>query len=454
MTRRMQAEILRNIIIGLTVSFVALSLGAALGILSGRGAFAGMFSAGIIAFIAAILGGTRVQCSGPTAPMSAVSAIVVSFAAGWIPVHLSGYDATHFINITFVLTGVVLVIMAALRLGRFISLVPNVVISGFMSGIAVLIWCGQLETLLGINNHPILKGNETANILLVIATLLIIFLLPPLLKRILPRTAAFIPATLVAIILLSVISNMLGLQVEYVDIHSTLTSMSDFEALLARQFPDDVSVTYLMEALPFAMQLAMLCYLDTLLTTLVIDKMSGEKTRQDKELVAQGVANGAVAFVGGIPGAQATIRSVLMLKEGATMRIAGVSVGCFVLAEMLIFQHAITYIPQAVFVGILLKVGYDVFDFLPIRLYLSEALRGKVKLTENIFRRHEGETIFVTNMEMLFIIGTTLVTVLFDLNVAVGGFTLLFYAVNKWITPNKPIRDLKAAEETEAVLAE
>ena len=116
---------------------------------------------------------------------------------------------------------------------------------------------------------------------------------------------------------------------------------------------------------------------------------------------------------------------------------------------MIAFQNVINYIPQAVFVGILFKVGYDVFDFQPLKLYLNELLQGKISLTENIFRRHDDEQIFVTNMEMIFIIGTILVTVFIDLNSAVIGFTILFYVINTWITPDKPIRDLKPITEAE-----
>ena len=87
-------------------------------------------------------------------------------------------------------------------------------------------------------------------------------------------------------------------------------------------------------ALPYAFQLSLLCYLDTLLTSLVIDRMTGEKTRQNKEIAAQGIANGTVALMGGIPGAQATIRSVLVVKEGGSQRIVGFFIGLFVLVEI------------------------------------------------------------------------------------------------------------------------
>ena len=129
-------ELFNNVVAGLTVSFVAISLGAAFGILSQRGAFAGIISAGIIALVTSLLGGTRVQCSGPTAPMTAVSAVVIAFAHDELLAEIPTANPDHFINVVFLLTGVILLLAALLRLGRFINVVPKVVVSGFMDGIA------------------------------------------------------------------------------------------------------------------------------------------------------------------------------------------------------------------------------------------------------------------------------------------------------------------------------
>lgn len=436
-------EVLHNVVVGLTVSFLALSLGAAFGILSGRGAFAGMLSAGIFCTVATLLGGTRIKCSGPTAPMSAVSAVIVAAAYDGHLSHIMGYNPDHFINIVFLLTGVVLLVMAALRLGRFITLIPNVVISGFMSGIAVLIWKGQLKYLFGLGGKQAVGGPMSLNVIITLTTIVILFALPGRLKKIMPKAADFIPTTLVAMILVSLGTNLLKLPVEHVTLSATLTSLGDFSKLVADQWPGSWSFAYMKEALPFAVQLAALCYLDTLLTSLVVDKMTAEKSKQNKELMAQGVATGAVAMLGGIPGAQATIRSVLLVKEGATMRLAGIVTGIFVLVEMLMFQHLITYIPQAVFIGILLKVGYDVCDLLPIQLWIHEFFIDESKLIEKILLRHKHETIFVSDMEMFLIVGTILVTVLYDLNIAVIMFTTFFYLLNKVLIPQEQLSDLK-----------
>lgn len=442
------AELLHNVIAGLIVSFVALSLGASLGILSGRGAFAGMLSAGVIALITSLFGGTRIQCSGPTAPMSAVSAVVIAYAFGALAEQAPGVNPDHFITIVFVLMAGLLALMALCRLGRFITWVPNVVISGFMSGIALLIWFDQTCKLLGWGGKTALTGSLWLNLLTAGVTLALIFLLPSLLKRLLPKIAHLLPATLLTIILVSMLAHLLALDVEFVSLSLQIDSFGDFMSFVAAQFPTDWSRQVVWLALPFALQLAVLCYLDTLLTSLVIDKITHTRTRQNQELLAQGLANASAGLLGGIPGAQATIRSVLIIKEGATLRLAGVLVGVFVLIEMILFQNLINLIPQAVFTGILLKVGYDVFDWLPLRLYAREWYRQRNAMLHRLLSRQDDAPILVTHREMALISGTALVTMLYDLNVAVFAFTALFYILNKWLTADNPMRDLKPVSET------
>nr|WP_320050322.1 SulP family inorganic anion transporter [uncultured Desulfuromonas sp.] len=443
-------NILRNCVIGFTVSFIALSLGAALGILSGRGAFSGMFSAGIIALVTALFGGTRVQCSGPTAPMSAVSALVVAFAYERMAL---SEQADQFINLVFLLSGLLLVMMAVLRLGRFIRLVPNVVISGFMSGIALLIWQDQVYLVFGWGDKLALKGGVVANLFVVMATLILIFVLAPLMRRLVGRRARFLPSTLLAIVLVSVGCALLCPDVERVQLGGSLNGVA-FLDYVRQQWPQDWSLTTVKAALPFSIQLTVLCYLDTLLTSLVVDKMSGEVTRQNQELMAQGIASGACALVGGIPGAQATIRSVLMLKEEANLRLAGIMTGAFVLIEMMLFQEWINYIPKAVFVGVLIKVGYDVFDFMPLRLYLKQLVTKRWYQWKDFFSRRDEREIYVTNREGLMISGTAVVTLVMDLNLAVGGFTLVFYLHNFVFNRRNPMRDLVPEKETEVFYTE
>jgi len=443
------AEVLQNVIVGLTVSFIALSLGAALGILSGRGAFSGMISAGVIALVTSCLGGTRVQCSGPTAPMSAVSAVVVAFALERFSGSSLGIQPHQFVNMVIILCGVLLLCMALLRLGRFIALVPNVVVSGFMSGIALLIWVDQVDILMGWAGKKALAGPLWENFGIAAGTLLLIFMLAPLTRKAVGPLTRFLPSTLLSIVIMTGVSHAMHFPIEHVTLTGGFTTLQGFTGMIGEQFPTHWSSGLVIAALPFALQLALLCYLDTLLTSLVVDRMSNENTTRDRELMAQGVGNGLVALVGGIPGAQATIRSVLMLKENASLRLSGIMVGVFVLIEMVLFQEWINLIPKAVFVGVLIKVGYDVFDFKPLRLYAKQWAKHRSKMLKEFFSRHDDEPVFVTNRELLMILGTTAVTVWCDLNVAVGGFTLLFYMHNRWINRGNPMRDLRPELETD-----
>lgn len=167
----------------------------------------------------------------------------------------------------------------------------------------------------------------------------------------------------------------------------------------------------MIHAVPLALQLCVLAYLDSLLTSLIIDKMTREKTRHDRELLAQGLANGLAAILQGIPGAQATIRSVLLLKEGAQSRMAGVFVGLFTLMGFLVFGKLIVLIASSVFIGVLFKAGLDVFDRdFPIAFFRYRWMRRKQR-----------------NIQLFFIAYTTVITVLVDLNVAVLTGTVLFY---------------------------
>ena len=431
--------IVQNVLVGLTVSFVAISLGAAFGLLSGRGAFAGMISAGIIAVVTALFGGTRVQCSGPTAPMTAVTVAIMGFATAGLVDRLPNAAPDQFVNFVLILAGVILLGAAALRLGRFITLVPRVVISGFMNGIAILIWVDQATKLFGFGGQVAFGGSQNANIGLALATFVVALALPALTQRLVPRAARFLSPTLLAIVFATIAAQGLTLDAERIHV-AGIASVSAFVTMIAEQFPSDADIGWLWVALPFSIQLAGLCYLDTLLTSLVVDRLTRETTHQDKELAAQGVANGLVALVGGIPGAQATIRSVLMIKEGATLRLAGVMVGVFVLVEMVLLKDLVSLVPQAVFAGILFKVGYDVFDWRPLGLYLRGLQRG--------YDARPGFS--VSHPEVFFITGTSLVTVFWDLNVAVISFALLFYAVRRFIV----VPDLDDPEETLGVRRE
>jgi SulP family sulfate permease len=405
-------KFLADVTAGLTVSFAAISLGAAFGAMSGRGAFAGMIGAAVIPIITSIFGGTRLQASGPTAPMTAISSLVVAFAYDQFP---DKTLAEQFITMVFLMNAICLIVAGLIRLGKLITFVPNVVILGFMNGIAVLIWKDQVVKVFGLGDEPALAGGMLVNFIIALVTFALIFGIVWAVKALNAPAGvrSLISGVLWSIILVTVVSVALGLDIAKVQMGTAMTSVGGFFSLVSEYFPTSAVFTseYLLMALPFALQLTLLAYLDSLLTALVVDRMTGEKSLQNKELVAQGLANGVSGLLQGIPGAQATIRSVLLIKEGAQTRLAGVLIGVFALCSILLFADYLSMVPAAVFVGVLIKVGLDVSDKDFPRYYL----------TFNWFKNRQR------NIQLSFILYTTIITVMINLNIAVISGTIIFY---------------------------
>ncbi|MEX1239198.1 MAG: SulP family inorganic anion transporter [Cyclobacteriaceae bacterium] len=426
---------LADLTAGLTVSFAAISLGAAFGAMSGRGAFAGMIGAAVIPIITSIFGGTRLQASGPTAPMTAVTALIIAYAYDHFPDRVL---AEQFITLVFILNAVCLIIAGLVQLGKLISFVPNVVILGFMNGIAVLIWKDQVAKVFALAGKPIMEGGIALNLFLAVVTFGLIFGIIRLLKvfAVRPVIRSLISGVLWSIIIITIVSAALGLQVEKVQLGATIGSFGEFASLVAAYFPSAAifQIEYLKMAIPFALQLTLLAYLDSLLTALVIDRMTGEKSQLNRELVAQGLANGVSGLLQGLPGAQATIRSVLLIKEGAQTRLAGVLIGVFALLSIVLFKDYLALVPAAVFVGVLVKVGLDVCDKDFPRFYL----------------RYNWALSLERNIQLIFILYTTAATVLINLNVAVVSGTIIFYVCKHFWSIQDVEGDFEEVSERES----
>lgn len=404
-------RLIPDITAGLTVSFAAISLGAAFGVMSGRGAFAGMISAAVIPIVTSIFGGTRIQASGPTAPMTAISALTIAFAYDQFPVKDL---AEQFITLVFIINALILIIGGFAQISRLISLVPNVIILGFMNGIGVLIWYDQLIKVLALKGNQTMQGGVLLNLALALSTFLMIYLINKLVRQIplRPSIRSLISGVLFSILIITVLIQVFKIQVEGVQLGTTSASFNEFFGMIANYWPAEIiRGEYIMMALPFSIQLALLAYLDSLLTALVMDKMTHEKSNLNKELIAQGLGNGLAAVVQGIPGAQATIRSVLLIKEGAQSRIAGVLLGFFALISLLLLKDWLALVPAAVFIGVLWKAGLEVSDKEFPKLYLA----------------NRWYTSPERNVQLALIVYTTLITVLVDLNIAVLSGTALFY---------------------------
>lgn len=393
-------------------------MGAAFGVQSGRGAFAGMISAALIPIVGSIFGGTRLQASSPTAPMTAVSVLVI--ASAYSQFGAGSDNAEQFITLIFLLNALFLVVAGIIRLGNLISFVPQLVVLGFMNGIALLIWQDQIKKLFGLGGSVALGGNTLTNVLFAIITFAIILGLPFLFEKLnIPKKIAlFLPATLFAVVFMSLIFSFSGAELERVKLGASVGTVSELVSLPAKFIPTASILTTdnLLKALPFAFQLTLLAYFDSLLTSMVIDKLIGEKTGRNKELMAQGLANGTTALFGGIPAAQSTVASVILIKEGAKTRLAGVFVGIFSLIAIFAFQGLLTMVASAIFIGVLFNAGLNVFDR---DFFIHYFQKGWYKLAKY-------------NWQLVLIAITTAITVFIDLNVAVIVGTSLFYLGKKF----------------------
>jgi len=331
-------------------------------------------------------------------------------------------------------------LMAILRLGELIKFVPNAVISGFMNGIAVMVWVPQVQGLYGWGK-PKMEGHFMINTVLALFTTFLIFNIPKVTGRFCPQYKSFLPGTLIAIVLVTAFVAVCGgLGIQTVKTGEPIDSFSEVGALFTDNFPSEWSGALVLKALPFAFQLAMLGYIDTLLTSRIVDdKVEGmypaeqqwRKTNKNLELAGQSLGNMLVALFGGIPGAQATIRSVLILNEGAVTRMAGIFAGLLTIIEMAALQSLVSKIPQCVLTGVLFKVGYDCFDWVPFLTYINtKILRKDHPGATDASRANEP---VVTHAAFAIIIATCIANSFVPLHIVVLSAVVIYYTLDRFV---------------------
>lgn len=340
---------------GLTAAIVALPLALAFGVASGAGPIAGLYGAICVGFFAALFGGTPSQISGPTGPMTVVMASTFTALAAANPETGLAMAFT-----AVMLGGVFQILLGILRLGKYITLMPYTVISGFMSGVGVIIILLEVGPLFGHEGAAsvvealaiipeVLREINPVATGLGILTLVIVFAAPPRLNRILP-------APLIALVVGTVLSVMFfppDALPRIGDIPSGLPSL---------QLPRFEWGT-LKNLLGYSVMLATLGALDSLLTSLVADNITRTQHNSDRELIGQGIGNLISGLFGGLPGAGATMRTVINVQSGGATPISGM-IHAVVLAVIVLRAGALTEpIPHAVLAGILIKVGIDIIDW-------------------------------------------------------------------------------------------
>lgn len=341
---------------GLTAGVVAIPLALAFGVASGLGPMAGMYGAIFVGFFAALFGGTPTNVSGPTGPMVVVLAGLFASLSGDVSLILTAVILAGIFQIAFGVFGV----------GNYIRLVPYPVVSGFMSGIGVIIIILQIDAFFGHSSPsgtlshlayvPTALSDINFSALVVgVVTLAVAFRWPT-------KWGVYVPGPLAALTVGTLLSLMLPTMPILGDIPSGIPSL---------HLPvfDQSAMMLVIEA---AFILAVLGSIDSLLTSLVADNMTRTRHDSNQELIGQGVGNTVAGFFGGIAGAGATMRTVINIRSGGVTRLSGMIHSLVLMAVVLGVGSIAAVIPHAALAGVLVKVGMDIIDF----SYLKRAHRG------------------------------------------------------------------------------
>tara|TARA_X000000950_G_C13909052_1_gene658216 strand:+ start:1695 stop:3380 length:1686 start_codon:yes stop_codon:yes gene_type:complete len=354
---------------GVTAAVVALPLALAFGnaALGPGGAIYGLYGAIVAGFLAALFGGTPAQVSGPTGPMSVtVAGVVSSLAAVGVSRDLSAGEMLPLVMAAVVLGGLFEALLGVLRLGRYITLVPYSVVSGFMSGIGAIILVLQLGPFIGVSTRGgvveslgTLLSDPTPNpaaIAVGLMTLAVVFLTPA-------RIRAWIPSPLLALLVVTPLSLLLFSDDRLRDLDlEPLTRIGTIPDGGLRPVMPDFS-RHLPKLVKAGLVLALLGAIDSLLTSLVADNITQTNHDSNRELIGQGIANSAAGFLSGLPGAGATMRTVINIKSGGETPISGMTHSLVLLLVLLGAGSLAAEIPTALLAGILIKVGLDIIDW-------------------------------------------------------------------------------------------
>tara|TARA_Y100001968_G_scaffold67200_1_gene58038 strand:- start:14805 stop:16466 length:1662 start_codon:yes stop_codon:yes gene_type:complete len=346
---------------GLTAAVVALPLALAFGnaALGPGGAIYGLYGAVVVGFLAALFGGTPAQVSGPTGPMSVtVAGVVASLAAVGIPRDLSAEQILPLVMAAVVIGGLFQILFGILKLGKYITLVPYSVVSGFMSGIGVIIIALQIGPLLGISTRGgVIESLSTvfsnfqpngAAIGVAVMTLGIVFLTPR-------RISQWVPSPLLALLIVTPISILLFGNTEIDRIGEIPEGLPSLSIPSFNQ--------YFPIILKAGLVLAVLGAIDSLLTSLVADNISQTRHNSDRELIGQGIGNSIAGLFSGLPGAGATMRTVINVKSGGSTPLSGMVHSIVLLIVLVGAGPLAEKIPTALLAGILIKVGLDIIDW-------------------------------------------------------------------------------------------
>jgi SulP family sulfate permease len=341
---------------GLTAAIVSLPLALTFGVASGAGAEAGLYGAIIIGLFASLFGGTATLISEPTGPMTVVMTAVVTSLIAANPENGMAMAFT-----VVMLAGLFQILFGLLKLGKYITLMPYSVVSGFMSGIGLILIILQLAPALGQSSPgggvigtlialpTLLSNTVTVEMALFAMTLFILFFTPAKLKK-------NIPPQLIALVLISIVSVIAigGAPIQRIgEIDVSLPNM------VLPSFTQDQMRVILLDALV----LGMLGCIDSMLTSVIADNLTRTEHKSNKELIGQGLGNIMSGLFGGLPGAGATMGTVVNIQSGGRTALSGVFRVLVLIVAVFGAASLIEMIPLAVLAGIAVKVGVDILDW-------------------------------------------------------------------------------------------
>lgn len=409
---QLKRQIPRDIVAGIVVAIVALPLSIALAIASGVGPEQGLYTAIVAGFIIALLGGSAVQISGPTAAFATIVAGIVAS---------SGMDG---LVAATIIAGVLLILMGVFRLGTLIRFVPYTITTGFTAGIAVTIVAGQLKDLFGLTYPAGTPTIETMDKLSAVAANFSTFNVEALIVGLVclavlvlwPRVSQRIPGSLIAVLVGIAMVSGLGMNV------NTIGDLYTINAGVPQLQLPQLSFDLFREQLPNGFTIAILAAIESLLSCVVADSMISSHHRANMELVAQGVGNIGSVMFGGIPATGAIARTAANVKAGGRTPIAGMVHAVVLLAVMVFLMPYAALIPMPCIAAILLQVAYNMSGWRTVVHQVRTAPKS----------------------DMAVLVATFLFTVVFDLVMAIGvGMMITLVLLMKRLSDETEVRGWK-----------
>ena len=346
-------QIINDIVAGIIVAIIALPLSIALAIASGVSPEKGLYTAIVAGFAISLLGGSSVNISGPTAAFATI-------VAGIVAVY-----GTSGLVIATIMAGIILIIMGLLKLGSLIKYIPYTISTGFTSGIALTILIGQIKDFLGLTFPkgvaPVETMEKAAEVVKSIGTLnpmaLVVGLLSLAILIIWPKINKKIPGSLIAVIVGVVVVKVFDMPVNTIgDLYTISASAPTF------QIPE-ISVSMIKELIPSAFTIALLAGIESLLSCVVSDSMTGDRHNSNTELIAQGVGNICSGLFGGIPATGAIARTAANVKNGGRTPIAGIVHAIVLLLILVVLMPYAAWIPMPVIAAVLFMVAYNMCEW-------------------------------------------------------------------------------------------